>query len=327
MSRPVWDESLQRQYEALTQQAAWVDVGPRTELLVGGRDALRVLNNNCTADLAKLGPGEGTEAFFLTTKGTTVGHGAVFLGNNRIDVSTVAGQASALVEHLQRFIVSEQVEFDDRSDHVSSILVAGKRAAKALAAIGCDRLPEARLAHLALMIDAIPADVRRTDLLGIDGYEFVVPATSREELIARLGEHSISESSRSALEALRIELGIPLFGVDIDARSLPQEIGRDAQAISFTKGCYLGQETVARIDSLGHVNRHLVLLAFRGNEIPPVGFVVEHHGKPIARVTSSGWSPRTNSPLAMAMARDGFHRVGQVHSTPLGDATVVRLDA
>ena len=110
--------------------------------------------------------------------------------------------------------------------------------------------------------------------------------------------------------ALRIESGWPLFGVDFDGSNLPQEVARDAQAISFRKGCYLGQETIARIDALGHVNKRLATVKFAGDEPPPPGAELTADGQPAGHVTSSCWSPKLGRPLALAMIRRGCNDPG-----------------
>src|SRR5205814_560451 len=116
-----------------------------------------------------------------------------------------------------------------------------------------------------------------------------------------------------ALEMVRIEAGTPFFGQDITDKNLPQELGRDALAISFTKGCYLGQETVARIDALGHVNQTLRGLRFAGLEIPQAGADLSTPDKPdkaVAHVTSAAFSPRLAAPLALGYVRRGYEAPG-----------------
>src|SRR5438046_8506879 len=104
---------------------------------------------------------------------------------------------------------------------------------------------------------------------------------------------------------MRIEAGYPLYGRDITDKNLPQEIDRDRLAISFTKGCYLGQETVARIDALGHVNRLLRGIKFLTSAIPERGTELQSGGKVVGHVTSSCWSPGIGAPLALGFLRRG----------------------
>jgi hypothetical protein len=125
--------------------------------------------------------------------------------------------------------------------------------------------------------------------------------------------------------AVRIEAGLPLFGVDFNADNLPQEVGRDAVAISFTKGCYLGQETVARIDALGHVNRQLAGVRFSGEAAPAAETKLTHAGAEVGQVTSASYSPQLKAPLALAMLRRGHNSPGAQLDSPAGAAEVVAL--
>jgi folate-binding protein YgfZ len=131
--------------------------------------------------------------------------------------------------------------------------------------------------------------------------------------------------SREALEMIRVEQGYPWYGIDISEENLPQEVDRNAQAISFTKGCYLGQEPVARIDALGHVNKVLGGVTFTGEELPTAGRELWADGKVVGQVTSAGWSPRLARPLALAYLRRGFQAAGVRLTSNLGEATVVAL--
>jgi folate-binding protein YgfZ len=129
----------------------------------------------------------------------------------------------------------------------------------------------------------------------------------------------------AAVDTARLECGTPLFGIDVTDDNLPQEVNRDALAISFTKGCYLGQETVARIDAVGHVNRLLVGLRFSGSAIPAAGAPLLATGQPIGHVTSAAWSPRLNAPLALAYVRRNSAKPGTQLSSDSASAEVIQL--
>ncbi len=124
----------------------------------------------------------------------------------------------------------------------------------------------------------------------------------------------------------RIEAGTPYYGRDLSDANLPQELAHDARAISFTKGCYIGQETVARLDALGHVNRTLCGVRLAGSEIPPVGTeFTGGAGKSVGQVTSAAFSPRLDAPLALAYVRRGENMPGSRLESSLGSAEVVAL--
>jgi folate-binding protein YgfZ len=118
---------------------------------------------------------------------------------------------------------------------------------------------------------------------------------------------------------------VPLFGVDFDEQNFPQEVGRDREAISFTKGCYLGQETVARIDALGHVNQRLVGVRFDGSDIPGAGTELAQEGANVGKVTSAAYSPKLKAPLALAIVRREANNIGTRLDSPIGPCEVVAL--
>jgi folate-binding protein YgfZ len=121
----------------------------------------------------------------------------------------------------------------------------------------------------------------------------------RSELVQRGAVECPSE----VWHAIRVESAWPVFGVDFDSSNLPQEVNRDEKAIHFCKGCYLGQETIARIDALGHVNKKLVQVRFEGDEPPQPGSELTQGEQVVGQVTSSVWSPRWKAPLGFAMVR------------------------
>jgi folate-binding protein YgfZ len=127
------------------------------------------------------------------------------------------------------------------------------------------------------------------------------------------------------LEIARLEAGFPWFGIDITADNLAPEVGRDKQAISYVKGCYLGQETIARIDALGHVNRLLVGVAIEAAAVPPQGSELTAAGKTVGHVTSAVFSPRLQAPLALAYVRRGYNEPGAKLTSTAGPARVVAL--
>ena len=158
-------------------------------------------------------------------------------------------------------------------------------------------------------------------------------ACAREDvspLVAALGNAGAIAADSAAFEAARLEAGTPLFDRDISDKNLPQEVDRDAQAISFTKGCYLGQETVARIDALGHVNRVLLGVRFDTTGVPSAGTEIfaadgANQGAAIGAVTSAAYSPRLQAALALAYLRRGHTHAGTKLQSDFGSAEVIAL--
>ncbi len=129
----------------------------------------------------------------------------------------------------------------------------------------------------------------------------------------------------AVIESLRLEAGTPLYGVDISVENLPQEIARDTQAINFKKGCYLGQETVARIDALGHVNKLLLLVKFPASAAIPVGTELLAGDKVVGRVTSAAWSPQHQAMLALGYVRRELAKRGTRVESSAGPGEIVTI--
>ncbi len=182
---------------------------------------------------------------------------------------------------------------------------------------------ETFLAHLDRYI--IREDVVLKDATSDYEWKFVGSGETASELSEcfSLNIESRLACCQEAWEALRIEAGLPLFGVDFDNTNLPQEVDRNELAINFNKGCYLGQETIARIDALGHVNKKVVLLKFDGEAPPPVGLELGVADKSVGRVTSACWSPCFTAPLALAMIRRGSNELESKLESDFGVATVI----
>ena len=147
--------------------------------------------------------------------------------------------------------------------------------------------------------------------------------SSIDGLSIALAATGATACSAEAFEIVRIEAGYPLYGRDIGDKNLPQEVNRNRLAISFTKGCYLGQETVARIDALGHVNRTLQSVRFSGAAVPADGTELRVGSAVAGEVTSAVFSPRLDAPLALAYLRRGFEAIGTQLESDLGAAEVI----
>lgn len=286
------------QYEALVTAGGVVTLKDWSQVVLTGNDRVKFLQNMCTNDIRPLEPGRSCEAFCTDVKGKILSHVLVVPQEDRLVLLTVPGQGERLIKHLDRYIIREDVQLTDASDAFDWHLALGPGARAQLelssTPVKCDALwPEAWL---------------------------VTTARSESSLLAGL---TAVDTSSPAWAALRTESFLPLYGVDFDDSHLPQEINRDAQAISFTKGCYLGQETVARIDALGHVNKKLVLVSFAGEQVPSVGTPLSDGGQNVGTVTTAAWSPRFRAPLAIAMVRRGANDMRSQLSSDYGSAEVI----
>lgn len=280
--------------------AAWAALPGRSALLVRGPDAVRFVDNFTTASIARLAPGAGTEGFFTDARGHVLAIVNILRTVDGVWLDAAAGVATRLHPHLARYHIREDLEFIDASAERGTLLLAGPGAADWLAARIDGTLPTALLTHAERRLAGETAAVLALDWFGPGGFLVQAPAAAAERLAASFRSVGLAELAPATIDAARIAAGSP-EPADIDDRTLPQELGRDDRAISFTKGCYLGQETVARIDALGHVNRRFVVLATASP--PAVGTTVTAAGETVGRITSACANPAGGLGLALVHVR------------------------
>jgi tRNA-modifying protein YgfZ len=326
--RPPHFGSPRDEYLAATSRAAVFDLTGRTLIELSGADRARFLHSFCTNDIKRLSAGQGCEAFVTNVKGKLIGHVWVDVLDSVVWLDADAGVAERLVPHLERYVVNEDVTIADRSTEWSELLVVGPEAAGLLVQRGIDVAGLGNLEHRAGELAGVRVHVRRFDVGPHHGYTvFVKPARLAECWNGLLGA-GVRAAGSDVWTALRIEAGLPLFGVDISDDNLAQEVGRTRTAISFTKGCYLGQEPIARLDALGHVNRELRSLRLDGVDLPERGsrvFADSSGSATVGTVTSSAFSFATNGPVAMALLRSNSSACGKqvfVEGNPPRAATV-----
>ncbi len=289
--------NMRADYEALTNGCGFVELKDWSTVTMTGEDRLSFLHNMCTADIRSLSIGESCEAFCTDVQGKIVAHIFVIAREDRLELLTVPEQAESLISHLDRYIIREDATLLDKTRDFSWLFVGNRESAIVLSEVG----------------------ITCCNIAGLTGGLMGVVDGQMQDAQSLLCDACCQE----AWEAVRIETGLSLFGVDFDSTNLPQEVNRNAQAINFNKGCYLGQETIARIDALGHVNKKVVLLKFEGETAPTVGLELSVGDKSVGRVTSSCWSPRFNAPLALAMVRRGANELGSQLASDYGNSIVI----
>jgi folate-binding protein YgfZ len=314
-----------RQYAALTSGTGLVPLSDWTQVEISGAGRLAFLNNFCTNDVRGLTEGTGCEAFLTNAQGHVLSHAWIFCEADSLVVMAPAPPAIEVISHLDRYIMREPVTLHDRSDAAALLLVAGATTHATLGTTTSVQLPTERLQHVRAELAGYDVALRQIDLVGPVGLVVESAADAVAEIAEALVAGGATRCGSASFEQVRIESGTPLYGVDVSVKNLPQEVDRNARAISFSKGCYLGQETVARIASIGHVNRTLTGIRFDGRSIPASGTLLTADGKPVGQVTSSTFSPKLDCPLALAYVRTSHHADGTRVDWSDGQGEVVRL--
>jgi tRNA-modifying protein YgfZ len=283
----------------LATTAAWAELPGRMTLLATGPAAVAFVDKFTTASLAALQPGHGTEGFFTDGRGWVIALANLLRTGDGLWIDAVAGPASRLRDHLEHYHIREPFEFVDADATVACHLVAGPDAARWLAARSSVPPPARLFDHATMSLGGTAAHVARIDDCGPDAWLVRVDAEDAAKLRDWFDAEGLPRASAAAIDAVRIESRYPA-PADMPEKTLPQELDRTARAISFTKGCYLGQETVARLDALGHVNRSLAAVAVEG-EPPAAGAVIRLGDDSVGTITSSCDSPRHGGAIGLAL--------------------------
>ena len=275
----------------LTEDVALVDRSERGKLALTGAQAKELLTGQVTNDIEALTPGTGCYAALLTNKGKMLADLRVLdvsapTPELWIDTERVALQA--LFDHLRRGAVGWQAELHKRTLQQALLSLVGPQATQA---VGGEVGPE--LANRASQIGGADVLLVATDL----GVDVVCAAEDAERVRGALDVSAVPEA---AAEVLRVESGRPRYGLDLDDTTIPQEGGLNDRAVSFTKGCYVGQETVARLHYKGKPNRHL--RGLRLTAPVPTGTPLVLGEREVGRVASSVVSPRHGA-IALALVR------------------------
>ena len=302
----------------------WADRSDRERLVISGPDRAKFLHNLCTNDVKRLAVGSGCEAFVTSPQGRTLGLITILAREDSLLILADPGGLEFILPHLEKYGVFDDVAFSDERGSTYEIHVAGEQSAAWLTLLGAPSPGERELDHVSATLGGSFEVVARESPLGLPGFTLIGPVENRPSLLTGLDRGPLAGD---ATEGLRVEAGTPRFGRDFTVDNLPQEVGRDAQAISFVKGCYLGQETVARLDALGHVNKILRGLDVRTGRVPEPGLAITVGGQPAGVVTSSGRSPRCDRGVALAMVRVKTAPVGAIVAWEGGEGEVVDRQA
>jgi len=298
--------SLPVGYVSLREDAAWFDLSARGRILVRGEDRARLLHAMTTNRIEGLRPGEGCYAFFLNAQGRILGDANLLSAEDHILIDTEPETADALAAHLDRHIIADDVTLEDARGAYCAIAVEGPRAAEALAGLGAS-VPSSPFVYCSWEADIVAA----LSATGQPGLRILAPANEKTDLIARIESAGIAAASPEAVHVVRLENGRPRYGEDITDANLVQET-QIAKAISYDKGCYLGQEIVERVRARGHVNRLLVRLEVEGGGAPTPGAALLSDATQMGNITSAAYSPALDRIVALGYVRADFAKKGAV---------------
>jgi folate-binding protein YgfZ len=285
--------TLSVDYRTITEACGLLDRSERGKLALTGADAATFLQGQVTNDVEGLVEGGGCYAAFLTPKGKMLGDVRVLNAGDELLLDTERVSLQALFNMIRHFSLGYAVELHKRTLERGLLSLIGPDAA---ALAGADDLSAEEHAHAPIWIAAVQARAVRTDV----GVDLLCDAGDVEALRTALVDAGAVSVAEDAVECLRVERGRPRYGIDLDDTVIPQEAGINERAVSFTKGCYVGQETVARLYYRGKPNRQLRGLRLSGPA--SVGDELRLGERVVGRLTSVASSPRFG-PIALGFVR------------------------
>jgi folate-binding protein YgfZ len=305
-------------YDALRNRAAWIDLSARGKIKLTGEDRARLLHAMTTNHIQQLTPGSGCYAFFLNDKGRVLADANVLSRPDYFLLDVEPETRQPLYQHLDRFIIADDVTLEDATDAVATIAIEGPQAAEVFERAG-GPIPEPDYST----VDWEESVVARLSSTGSPSFFIFVPIAEKAALIARLEAAGAERADTEAARVVRLEHGKPRYSEDISERFLAQEANQP-HALHFSKGCYLGQEIVERVRSRGQIHRVLMPLILDTTEPPAPGAKLEFNGAGAAEITSAAYSPALGKVVALAYVRTEHARphehmlLGDIHAEVAG---------
>ncbi len=293
--------SLERDYELLTTAAALCDPPRASRLELMGPDRERFFGGMITAAVEGLEPGHGAFGFITDVRGRVLASAIVLALEDRLWLEIPRGRGRTIIDHLEKYIVTDQVEILPLGD-MASVRVAGPRSAEVLAGLGATAANDLNepWSHAQVEVLDYQARLSREGQSAVPTFSLWQSSAIAPLLAEDLAEAGIRQVAAEATKALRIEHGYPLWDVDYDDSNLPQETGIE-DAVDYEKGCYLGQEIVARIHYRGQPARRMCRLFFAPGHMPAAGAEIEFDDRAAGTVTSVCRSPRHETAIGLAL--------------------------
>jgi folate-binding protein YgfZ len=316
------------EHAALRETAAVLDLSFRSRICLTGTDRVRFLHGQVTNDIKRLGTGEGCYAAVTTAKGKMESDLNIYALQDELLLDFEPGLTAKISQRLEKYIVADDVQVVDVASHYGLLTVQGPRAGTVVEGLQIFKelptkpfqsvkISDGTLGEIYLMNQSrLDPDGARGVTRPAMGFDLFVPTGSLGAVADKLIAAAKSVGGRAcgwdAFEMARIEAGIPRFGVDMDESNIPLECGIEARTVSYSKGCYIGQEVINRIHSIGHVNKELrgLRLADGLKQLPVKGDKLFHDGKEAGYVTSAVRSAALEANIALGYVRREVNAVG-----------------
>lgn len=303
-----------QEYETVRRAVGLIDMSFRGMIELTGADRLRWLNGQITNDVKDIQAGEGKLAAVLTVKGHILADLAVYALPDSVWIDVTRDRAQAVRDASDRYIVADDVVAENASNRYARLMVVGPQAQDLMVeAVGPGLAGLAAWHHAEVRLGPVRVRVISSRWLAMPGYDVIMPVDLAGEVwqaLVNLGmSHGLCPVGFSALNQLRVEAGWPWYGVDFNDGNLLME-SLTPNHVSFTKGCYIGQEVVIRVEHQGHVNKKLSGLLVSGEAVPSAGAEILSGERKVGAVTSAIRSPALNRVIALGYVRREFWEPG-----------------
>lgn len=319
--------SFDAEYRAAREGVALFDTSWNAIWIAGGRDRVQYLHNITSNDIKGLADGRGALALLLNPQGRILAELEIYALPEKLLLRSHAAQRERTLSTLKKYIIGSKVEIEDFTDRTGSFAIEGPRAAEVLrqfTGAAIESIPELSIQESA--IDGFSCWVLRRAYFGAPGAEIIAPREHLPALwrkaLAPVRESGGAPIGMAALNALRLEAGVPWFPVDFNDAMIPHEAALENTHVSFNKGCYTGQEIVERVRSRGHVNRMRVSLKFSTSGPPPPGTKLRAGDTEVGFVTSGAFSPANGTAIGMGYVRREHFAPGSVVEFDGGSAAI-----
>jgi folate-binding protein YgfZ len=311
---PAWYSETLQEYQAIQEGVGLIDLSFRGLLRISGRDRRSWLHGQVTQDVNGLPDWRGAEATVLSPQGRMVCEMRVFALPDALLADVSPNTTSPMAEYLDRYLIMERAEIEDLTDTWGLLSLQGPLSARAAAATFGAEVGDMRMWDLrAVPCEGVTIYAARVTHCGEDGFDFFVPAERAAPVWASLCQNRPSFAVHSvgweALNLRRVEAGVPWWGAELDPSIVPLEARLDG-AIHPSKGCYVGQEIIARIHARGHVNNLLAGFLVHGSDLPAPDAEIRSDEKKVGRLTSAVRSPRLERPIALGYLRRELQEPG-----------------
>ena len=304
------------EHRAVRHAAGLADLSHRGKLRVTGDDRVKWLQSVISNDILPLQPGQGRYSCFLTHKGKMLTYFRVYLQSDAVMLEDVGEIGDRTYTALRKFLLyGTKAKMENCAESWGLLLVSGPKAASVVqAAFGTEVGDVKPVDFVTAVIGGQTALVIHTEETGEQDYEILIPSdglvTAWERLMETGASHGIKPVGSQAREALRMEAGLPKAGPDLNEDIVPPEANLEDKAFSLSKGCYPGQEVVARMDTYGSVRRHLVGLVVKGSAVPPKGARLFSGDREVGWISSATFSPQLKAPIAFGFPLRDFGTAG-----------------